>query len=127
MVYGTTTLVRAAVLSLLAGSMSVAAWAGQKQSATAIGPASTGVFHTFPGSPKVAISNHGNLVKFEAPVGYEHIGVGDLSEGYVLCYGGSSRAWDTGSSESGFGPATASCTSSACTITRNTSDGILQL
>ena len=109
---------------LLNFSPSVSAEA--EQSASQVSSKSATSFHLFPGPPRVAISAHGNLVRFEGPTGYDHIGVGAFSEGYVLCYG-SSRAYDTGASESGFGASTASCTTSTCTVTRNTSDNKLQL
>lgn len=98
----------------------------QSAGSTSASPESTSVFYVYPGRPRVWLSNHGNLLRFEGPTGYDHVGVGNLSEGYVLCYNGR-RAWDTGESESGFGPSTASCSGNRCTITRNTSDGWLRL
>ena len=82
--------------------------------------------YQYPGRPRVAVSDHGNVLRFEGPTGYDHVGVGELSEGYVLCYG-SRRAWDTGQSESGFGPAVRNCSGNTCTVTRNTSDGWFRL
>lgn len=118
----------------LAGALATTpAWAEQgEQSAGSTGatPESDSVFYVYPGRPRVWLSNHGNLLRFEGPSGYDHVGVGQLSEGYVLCYtgfGSQRRAWDTGSSESGFGPSVASCSGNSCTITRNTSDGWLRL
>lgn len=89
-------------------------------------PENTGLFYVYPGRPRVWLSSHGNLLRFEGPAGYDHVGVGELSEGYVLCYSGR-RAWDTGQSESGFGPSVANCSGNTCTITRTTSDGWLRL
>jgi hypothetical protein len=89
-------------------------------------PENTGLFYVYPGRPRVWLSSHGNLLRFEGPAGYDHIGVGELSEGYVLCYSGR-RAWDVGFSESGFGPSSPSCSGNTCTITRTTSDGWLRL
>lgn len=105
------------------GGPAVAAGA-TKQSA---GPStkSTTIFHRFAGLPMVGITNHGNIVTFEAPPGFEHIGIGAVGEGYVLCYG-SVNAYDVGGSESGFGTSSASCKGSSCTITRKTSDGKLE-
>lgn len=118
----------------LAGALATtAAWAApgeQSAGSTSAAPESTSVFYVYPGRPRVWLSNHGNLLRFEGPTGYDHVGVGNLSEGYVLCYTGfgvQRRAWDTGESESGFGPSTASCSGNRCTITRNTSDGWLRL
>jgi hypothetical protein len=102
----------------------------QSAGSTSASPESDNVFYVYPGRPRVWLSNHGNLLRFEGPSGYDHVGVGQLSEGYVLCYtgfGSQRRAWDTGSSESGFGPSVASCSGNRCTITRNTSDGWLRL
>ncbi|NML17219.1 hypothetical protein [Azohydromonas caseinilytica] len=98
----------------------------QSLGATQATPESTGVFYVYPGRPRVWLSRHGNLLRFEGPQGYDHIGVGELSEGYVLCYG-SRQAWDVGYTESGFGPSSASCSGSSCTIIRNTTDGQFRL
>ena len=89
-------------------------------------PESTDTFYTFPGTPILAISRNGNVVRYEGPSGYEHLGIGSFSEGYVLCYG-TRNAFDTGALETGFGASTATCSGSRCTITRNTTDGLLQL
>ena len=119
-------------MAALAGIISSGVSAAEKQSMSSspdgIGAKSATTNFTFTGNPIVAISNHGNLVRFEGPTGFDHIGVGAFSEGYVLCYG-SSRAWDTGSSESGFAAATFSCNTAktSCTVTRNTADGKLSL
>jgi hypothetical protein len=119
------------LLAVLTGLLSGGVSAAEKQSLSdsgAIGPSSATTAFTFAGNPIVALSNHGNLVRFEGPTGFDHIGVGAFSEGYVLCYG-ASRAWDTGSSESGFAAATFSCNTAktSCTVTRNTADGKLSL
>lgn len=94
-------------------------------------------FHaTFGGGTTARISTHGNVVDYLSPDSplagrYEHIGVGDIGEGYVLCYtgpAGTVRAWDTGVSESGFGPATTTAqTAKSITISRQTNDGRLTL
>jgi hypothetical protein len=97
-----------------------------EQSAGAIAPASTTTYYNFPGKPRAAISIHGNLLRFEGPLGYDHIGVGTIGEGYVLCYGGT-VAYDVGPAEVGFGPSTASCSAQTCTVTRTTSDGLFRL
>jgi hypothetical protein len=115
-----------AVASLLVGGVPVGASADQQQSMEGAAAESSTTFYTFPDTPFLAISSHGNVTRYEGPTGYEHIGIGSFSEGYVLCYG-PSRAFDTSASESGFAAGQANCTSNKCTITRNTSDGILQL
>lgn len=67
------------------------------------------------GGTKAVVSTHGNVFRFLGPNmapdnQYQHIGSGKfLAEGYVLCYrhprtGALVNAWDTGVSESGFGP-----------------------
>src|SRR5262245_10452852 len=75
------------VAGMLVGGMWAGASAAEKQSAGGISARSATTFFTFSGNPKVSISNHGNIVQFEAPPGFEHIGIGAFSEGYVLCYG----------------------------------------
>ena len=86
------------------------------------------------GGTTVCISSHGNILQYESPTGYEHIGVGQFSEGYVLCYtnpftGNTVNVWDTGASESGFGEASASAmdTDAPVVLTRTTSDRIMTL
>ena len=111
-----------AVLSVLPWSAS----AEQKLIPAGPTPESTDTFYTFPGTPILAISRNGNVVRYEGPTGYEHLGIGSFSEGYVLCYG-AKIAYDTGALQTGFGASTATCSGSRCTITRNTTDGILQL
>jgi hypothetical protein len=98
----------------------------QEQSEYDVTPLSLTALKTFGNA--VTISTHGNVIQFESPLGFEHIAIGDFHEGYVLCNGGTNR-YDLGSSENGFAnPITANCPSSTtCTVTRNTSDGLLQL
>jgi hypothetical protein len=85
------------------------------------------IFYTFPERPITAISVHGNMIRFDGPDGFEHIGVGSIGEGYVVCYG-SARAYDVGADEFGFGPTLqAQCSGAKCTIRRNTADGKLSL
>jgi len=119
----------AAIVGLLVGGYTTALPVHAEEPGQFVGDVSTEdatTFYTFPGVPRIAISRHGNIVRFEGPTGYEHIGVGSFSEGYVLCYGASS-AYDTGDSESGFGIASSSCSGSKCTITRSTTDGNVRL
>lgn len=121
----TSTLAIAAILVIGSAATPVIAGGGA-QVLNEIAPMDTSIFYTFPDFPVVAISVHGNLVRFDGPVGFEHIGVGTYGEGYVLCYS-SKRAYDVGESESGFGPPTAaSCSGNSCTIVRNTTDGKVQ-
>jgi hypothetical protein len=98
-----------------------------QQTMVSVVPQSTTVLRTLTGTPRITLSNAGNLLRFEGPTGYDHVGVGELSEGYVLCYSGL-IAYDTGSSQVGFGPPTASCSSgTSCTVTRTTTDGRMRL
>lgn len=108
-----------------------------KQSKTAKA-SSTTVAKTFTattnGGIKVEISNHGNVVGFASPNSngqgrYEHINVGAVGEGYVMCYQGPSgivNTFDVGQSETGWGAATTSG-SSPFKVVRTTSDGKLTL
>lgn len=91
---------------------------------------------TFGGGTRATISTHGNVIKYVSPSSplagrYEHMGVGAVGEGYVLCYSGPTgtvRAFDTGADESGFGPATTTAQSpTSITISRQTDDGRLTL
>jgi hypothetical protein len=122
-------IVKLPFMAALAGIISAGASAAEKQSVGGtISPDSPTTHFVFAGKPIVSISQHGNLTRFEGPTGYDHIGVGAFSEGYILCYG-SSRAYDTGSEEEGFLAGTFSCNSAktSCTVTRKTSDGRLEL
>jgi hypothetical protein len=83
------------------------------------------------GGTTICVSRHGNVVSYNSPTGFEHIGVGTVSEGYVLCYtdpsGGHQNAHDLGeASEAGFGPS-AVTSLAPLTIVRTTSDGALEL
>lgn len=122
-------LVATAIASLLVGVAPSGASAAEKQSLDAPRPESAAIFFTFGGGqPVISISNHGNIVRFNNPAGFEHLGAGAFSEGYVLCTAGS-NAFDTGDSESGFGPSVvSSCSGTTCTVTRRTTVGpLLQL
>lgn len=75
----------------------------------------------------VKVNKDGNVASFESPAGYEHIGIGALSEGYVLCFtkGSSSvKAWDVMDTTSGFGPSSNPTTSK---VVRTTTDGSVTL
>jgi hypothetical protein len=81
----------------------------------------------------VKVSDHGNLMSFESPKGQEQ--VFDGQEGYALCSIGvgdsaTVHGHDTGSVESGFGPATFSQPTAGkfpLTVTRKTTDGKIKL
>lgn len=74
------------------------------------------------------VSNEGNLVRFTSPAGFEHIAVGGISEGYVLCAAATGNYWDTALSASGWGPPIVLALSgSGITIRRTTTDGRFQL
>ncbi|MEP6796688.1 MAG: hypothetical protein ABI890_01010 [Lapillicoccus sp.] len=77
---------------------------------------------------KIVVSTGGNITSYLSPniptAQYEHIGVGAVGEGYVLCYSGlSGSAFDLGQSQSGF----AAPTTSGTQVKRKTSDGRMQL
>ncbi len=121
----TATLALVVMLLIVSAATPVIA-GGKTQVLSDVTTMDTGVFYTFPDSPITAISAHGNLVRFDGPVGFEHIGTGTFGEGYVLCYG-STRAYDVGYTESGFGPPTvASCSGNNCTIVRKTLDNKIE-
>lgn len=82
------------------------------------------------------ISDDGNVLGFGGPVigsDYEHMNVGALSEGYVLCYrnprtGAMVTAYDVGTAAAGFGPSSANDSdANNRQVIRSTSDGLLQL
>jgi hypothetical protein len=77
------------------------------------------------------VSNHGNLMRFESPAGFEHIRVGVFTEGYVICNGTSVLAYDLGDAgESGFAAGStvlSGPSSSGITIRRFSADGAWQL
>jgi hypothetical protein len=103
-----------------------------KQSVSSAGAADTTPFFTWSTTighgANVTISTHGNIIQYESPFGYEHFGVGSLSEGYVLCYTDPSatpqNVYDLGGFEFGFGPST-NTTSPQVTVSRDTADGVL--
>jgi hypothetical protein len=63
---------------------------------------------------RFCISNHGNVLNFEAPLGNDHI----TSEGYALCHNNvtTTDGYDTGGSESGCGNPTISQPNGANTL-----------
>lgn len=127
MSYRSQILCGAAAVSLLAGGISTGVSAAERQSMEVRkGAKDASVLRVLSGFPRVVVSRHGNIVGLEGPRGYEHLASGAIGEGYVLCYGGS-QAFDVGESEAGFTTGTASCTSTSCTVTRNTIDNRLEL
>jgi hypothetical protein len=103
------------VLFLLAG----AAIAPGQQTPTPPGEASTTCQTTLLlGSMNVCFSDHGNVVRFESPAGFEHIRIGAFREGYAVCSQNGPTfpppfpppltvvAYDAGDVEGGFNAAT---------------------
>ena len=94
----------------------------------------TTLWHTFTtstdGGTTFRVSNEGNVYSIESPTGYEHVDVGLTEEGYLLCYTpfGMSEVqnYDLAFGSAGFGAATHSSVA-PWTVTRNTSDGRMQL
>ena len=78
---------------------------------------------------RVSVSDAGNLLSFESPQGVQSVS----REGYALCSGGfgTVHGYDIGSEQAGFGPPTFSQPNGRgtfpLTVTRNTTDGKLQL
>jgi hypothetical protein len=82
----------------------------------------------------ICISSHGNIVKFEAPGGFEQIGPFNVfKDGYAICTGSppANFYYDVGGSEAGFGAPVIDQPKGAntlpLTITRDTTDGIWRL
>lgn len=115
----------AVAAAALAVGVLTALSASAQQSVSA-GPESVVFRYQFPGNPIVRLSDAGNILRFEGPTGYDHVGNGQLSEGYVLCYNGI-NTYDTGSAQFGWGPATSTCSGDTCTFNRTTSDGRMRL
>ena len=93
--------------------------------------AGTTPWHTFTtssdGGTTYRVSTDGNVYSIESPTGYEHINIGNIVEGYALCYlTDTIQAYDYANSAGGFGTATHTSTS-PFTVTRNTLDGKVQL
>jgi hypothetical protein len=113
--------------------------AAQTEYPASIEPESTNCFssHNFGSGAKamnICISEHGNLVKFEAPAGFHQIGQGNLfRDGYAICTGSPPANWyyDTGAIHAGFGPSVIDQPKGPntfpLTITRDTTDGIWRL
>lgn len=87
------------------------------------------------GLMRICISDHGNLAQLESPDGVEHIGIGQLAEGYILCTAPNgtdfAHGFDSGAWEDGFAAPTISQPNGPntfpLTITRNTTDGAFRL
>jgi hypothetical protein len=120
---------------LITVALTAAAASGQEQSDQAIeGEASTNCFSTHTlGKLRVCISEHGNVVKVESPLGVEHIRVGVIREGYAICAATSpfvvpAVSHDAGSSEGGFGAVVSIVqpvpNAFPLTITRTTTSGL---
>ena len=80
---------------------------------------------------KYCVTANGNITHFESPAGFEHIAVGDFSEGYGICDGTSSVEYfdyaDDGATAN-WNPATVlSQSPTSVRIARETSDGIWTL
>src|SRR3954454_5153183 len=102
--------------------------------------ASTGCFSTETSGSgatlmTICISDHGNLVQFESPAGFEHLrtGNGTIGEGYRVCAlgGVTNSGYDAGFNEAGFGLPTINQPNGPNTfplmVTRNTTNGSFQL
>jgi hypothetical protein len=125
-----------AIVLLLVATCGVALAQQEEQLDLGVGVQSASCFSTHTSGSgttfvKVCFSNHGNLVQFESPAGFEHIRVGSFGEGYVVCSGTTAHGFDAGSTEAGFGAPTISQPNGAntfpLTITRTTTNGVFQL
>jgi hypothetical protein len=81
----------------------------------ALEPLSTACFSTHASGSgntlmRICLSNHGNLVRFESPVGVHHMGTDGIGDGYALCYNNGTHVfgYDAGFAEDGFDPPTIS-------------------
>jgi hypothetical protein len=81
----------------------------------------------------VGFTPGGNVVQLESPAGFEHLQVGPVREGYILCYsgpGGPTLAYDVNDQAAGFGPPGFSQISGPGTVPievfRTSADGALQ-
>jgi hypothetical protein len=99
------------------------------------GIADTGIFstHTYL-NMIVGISVHGNIMRFESPIGREHIRNGTFTEGYLISNFDPSEAihgYDIGFTEAGFGGAIINQPNGPnrlpLTITRTTTNGRFRL
>jgi hypothetical protein len=108
------------------GSTSFAGSSGPADDQGDPGPLNTTLWKTFStakdGGTTISVSTHGNVYSFNSPTGSEHINVGQVGEGYVLCYN-AVNAYDIGLAETGF----AASTTGSNNVLRNTSDGVLSL
>ncbi len=126
----------AAGFTLLAGGVAAGA-SGGLNDGSGLGADSTTPLTSFvsgaDGGTKATISDHGNVINFESPAGFDHLLGGTNLEGYVLCYtpagGAPTAATDLSDwSEIGFGAPTSTSTSpTGAVIVRETTDGVLRL
>lgn len=124
----------ACIFAVALTTATVSAQEPEQPAQTAEGEASTNCFSTHTlGKLRVCISEHGNVVRMESPLGVEHIRIGVIGEGYALCAAPSAVAapaiaHDAGFAEAGF---TAAITivqpvpnAFPLTITRTTTSGL---
>ena len=127
----TTTLLTTAVATLLAAASAQAQEVVQKELGEGANPETMACTYQFTASNiKWCLSANGNLVSLQSPGTVEHIRYGGgAQEGYVLCFNGTLRAYDTAALSAGFGPPTVIVAKSASgiTIRRKTLDGYFQL
>jgi hypothetical protein len=76
---------------------------------------------------KFCVSDRGTIIKFEAPAGQEHIGNGEMWEGFAVCAGTAVQAYDLTGSEFGFGPSTVVSGPTATKITLRRTSAQFQL
>jgi len=134
----TSPLLKVAAGTLLAGALAVVIPVTAQEAQQSLdGPSADSVALYFTWTSAVdrgtrfQISDHGNLLSFTSPNSagavYEHINIGSLSEGYVLCYTapstGAVNRFDVGGAEAGWGPNL----NGPPSVRRRTVDGIFEL
>jgi len=73
------------------------------------------------------ISANGTVVKLQAPAGQEHVDIGQVLEGYVICSGTNVHDWDLSDTASGFGATTILKGPTATSVTLRRSSDRYQL
>jgi hypothetical protein len=123
-----------AALAVLPATLPGQQWPGSSDALA--DPDNTSCFDTFSSSAsgenfRICLSRHGNLMRLESPLGFEHIRVGTFLEGYSLCQQNVLSGYDVGFVEVGFDNGTVSQPGGAGTlpliVTRDTNDGLFRL
>jgi hypothetical protein len=76
---------------------------------------------------RYCVSANGTIVEIQSPAGQEHLAVGEVLEGYVICTGTTVHAWDLSSDADGFGATTVIKPPNATSVTLRRSSAQYQL